>query len=510
MSSFPTQLSEQEILNRSFDAVTNALRTTSNAMYDVRTYGAIGNGSIDDSVSIKNACAAAAAVSGTVYVPHGTYMINPDTLGVVTCSLWGESKAGTIFKLVDAYNGTNNIIRVVSASNLTVGNFTIDGNKANQSSGTQYGLYISTTTDCGAMNIKTKNCTGVGQHFYNNTRLSTFNCHSTNNSYHSFEYEQNVKCSFTSMFGYASTLNDHLVSPGEVGGTGSKGNTFTNLVSNNAGQYGLAFNAANGDVSAWLSEGDTFNGISINSPTQYGLNIYKQDKMVFTNLYINNAGYFSVYLFQSQYNTFNNFFFHNGSQSSNGAYDEILIEGYSANNAHPSKGNVFNGGQIIIDGAIKARYAYNEATSSDGPNTFVNVNVPSSGTSGKVNQVCPSTIVSNPGGVLQIGDNGQAIQGANAGLDTAFSHVMRVYNNFSGGITQVVNPNGAFQAWVGGTKCIDIATTGYTRINTPSSSPGALPDNGTIALYLDEVGNNLKVAVKYSDGTTKTGTIALV
>lgn len=34
--------------------------------------------------------------------------------------------------------------------------------------------------------------------------------------------------------------------------------------------------------------------------------------------------------------------------------------------------------------------------------------------------------------------------------------------------------------------------------------------NGQISFYLDELGNTLKVAVKYSDGTVKTGTIALL
>lgn len=46
-------------------------------------------------------------------------------------------------------------------------------------------------------------------------------------------------------------------------------------------------------------------------------------------------------------------------------------------------------------------------------------------------------------------------------------------------------------------------------ISTPASSGAALDTNGSISFYLDEVGNNLKAEVKYSDGTTKTGTIAL-
>ena len=46
--------------------------------------------------------------------------------------------------------------------------------------------------------------------------------------------------------------------------------------------------------------------------------------------------------------------------------------------------------------------------------------------------------------------------------------------------------------------------------SAPASTTAAILQNGQISFYLDEVGNNLKVAVKYSGGTTKTATVALV
>lgn len=50
------------------------------------------------------------------------------------------------------------------------------------------------------------------------------------------------------------------------------------------------------------------------------------------------------------------------------------------------------------------------------------------------------------------------------------------------------------------------------NLGTPSAVPSNTADmqNGSVVLYLDEVGNNLKVQVKYSNGTLKTATIALV
>jgi hypothetical protein len=423
-------------------------------------YGAKGDGVTDDTAAFNSANAAATASNGTIFVPHGTYIINPSNLNPFTASMTGESMNGTILKIIPGFNATQNLVRVVSASNVVVGNFTLDGNKASVTGGTQYGLFMSTTTNSGAYNVRAQSFTGVGIHYYNNTRAFGNNLYSTGNAYHGLEFEQNTKCTFNNIHGYSNALHGVLVSPGEVNGTGSRGNSFTNVQCDGNSQYGLAFNAANGDVSAWLSEGDVFNNVSLSNNTQYGLNIYKQDRQTFNNLYIANSGFFGVYLFQSQSNNFNNIMMHNNSQAGNGSYDEIMVEGYVANNAHPSTNNVFNGGQIIIDGATKARYAFNEGSSHDGPNTLVNINIPSSGTAGKINQLVANDVISSPGGVVQIGDNGQAIQGANAGFDAAFSHVLRLYNNFPGGVTQVVNPNGSINFYVGGNDVMDITANG--------------------------------------------------
>jgi hypothetical protein len=49
----------------------------------------------------------------------------------------------------------------------------------------------------------------------------------------------------------------------------------------------------------------------------------------------------------------------------------------------------------------------------------------------------------------------------------------------------------------------------YVFLSAPASGP-TLDFNGSVAFYLDESGHNLKIAAKYSSGTTKTGTVALV
>lgn len=57
----------------------------------------------------------------------------------------------------------------------------------------------------------------------------------------------------------------------------------------------------------------------------------------------------------------------------------------------------------------------------------------------------------------------------------------------------------------------DIFMSGYVVQGAPVSAIGdGFLSPSTISFYLDEAGNNLKVRVRYSNGTYKTGTIALV
>lgn len=55
---------------------------------------------------------------------------------------------------------------------------------------------------------------------------------------------------------------------------------------------------------------------------------------------------------------------------------------------------------------------------------------------------------------------------------------------------------------------LDVSADTAVRQSVPASAP-TLANSGTISFYLDETNNKLKVAVKYSDGTTKTGEVAL-
>lgn len=99
------------------------------------------------------------------------------------------------------------------------------------------------------------------------------------------------------------------------------------------------------------------------------------------------------------------------------------------------------------------------------------------------------------------------------GDDTGVSYI-KFYTVASGSIYgfQLYSDNGDNHVEMdgdAGANTIKITAGAGVSLSAPASSTAAILANGTISFYLDESGNNLKVAVQYSDGTTKTGTVAL-
>lgn len=61
----------------------------------------------------------------------------------------------------------------------------------------------------------------------------------------------------------------------------------------------------------------------------------------------------------------------------------------------------------------------------------------------------------------------------------------------------------------GATKVAKITGANGVVQSAPAASTAALLGNGQVSFYLDEATHKLKVAVKYSNGTTKTGEVSL-
>jgi hypothetical protein len=94
-------------------------------VFNVRDYGATGNGTTDDTASIQAAVNAAGVLGGVVYVPPGTYLISAAILLGSKTTLQGAGTASILYA-ADYINGypvseTNNVAMVASSNYLDGG-----------------------------------------------------------------------------------------------------------------------------------------------------------------------------------------------------------------------------------------------------------------------------------------------------------------------------------------------------------------------------------------------------
>jgi hypothetical protein len=98
-------------------------------VFDVRTYGAIGNGTADDTTAIQAAITAAGAVGGVVYLPPGSFVLSSNlSLASGNVTLRG---AGMTDSILLAPISTENAI-VVSAADCALEDLAINGRYASQ------------------------------------------------------------------------------------------------------------------------------------------------------------------------------------------------------------------------------------------------------------------------------------------------------------------------------------------------------------------------------------------
>lgn len=103
---------------------------------DVRLFGAVGDGTTDDTTAIKAARDSLTA-GGTLYFPAGTYRLSAN-LGITVSgiSIRGAGVGGTVLQALAGVTSTGGLLAlgytdalaVVGASNLTVSDLTLDGN----------------------------------------------------------------------------------------------------------------------------------------------------------------------------------------------------------------------------------------------------------------------------------------------------------------------------------------------------------------------------------------------
>jgi hypothetical protein len=121
---------------------------------DVLRYGATGDGVTDDTDAIQEAI----DLGGGVYFPAGTFMVS----GLLLASnvhLVGSGKVTTTIKLLDSSN--QHTIRMVSVSNVSIRDLTVDANRSGQSNGV-HGIRLESASHVLIENVEVKECRHYG------------------------------------------------------------------------------------------------------------------------------------------------------------------------------------------------------------------------------------------------------------------------------------------------------------------------------------------------------------
>lgn len=144
-------------------------------VFNVRDFGALGDGVADDTGAILSTVDALnAAGGGSIYLPAGVYVVTQEIQLISNTQMYGDGIGATIITLPDALN--HDVIGIVRTldyettpivSNVLVRDLTIDGNRQNQSEGSQFGFYCGSKTprrhfQITAWRVEVRNCKGYG------------------------------------------------------------------------------------------------------------------------------------------------------------------------------------------------------------------------------------------------------------------------------------------------------------------------------------------------------------
>ena len=144
--------------------------TTSRSLQDraaealnVKDFGAIGDGTADDTAAFLAAAAAVPASGACIYVPSGTFMVGSAVLLKANTHLRGNGPQATTIKMKNGSNVAGLIGNAVNgASFISVSDLTVDGNKANNGAGTSQGINMVQVSQVTLRNVEVANVNGHG------------------------------------------------------------------------------------------------------------------------------------------------------------------------------------------------------------------------------------------------------------------------------------------------------------------------------------------------------------
>ncbi len=356
-------------------------------IYNVKDYGAVGDGVTNDTTAIQAAVNAAhAAGGGEVYIPSGTYIVSGDGDASDGCimlydniTVYGDGMGNTTVKLQDgSKSDITGIFRDtagVEDHDIGMHDLTIDGNREN-TSGKVDGWFNGvspgqpgTDTNITLDHVEVENCGGYGfDPHEQTTNLSITNCVSHGNGLDGFTLDFQIGAHLSNDVAYNNDRHGFNIV------TSSHDDVLTDCTAYNNGGDGIIVQRGSDNIP--VPDNITIKGGSFYDNGNDGIQINKANHVTIDGVEIHGNQEHGIRIMGSTGSIVENSTLHNDSQQKNGSYQEIEIQAYDdtagvSGQIYTTTGTVIANNTITDDGAVRASYAIQEV--ADGSTDYTTV-----------------------------------------------------------------------------------------------------------------------------------------
>ena len=350
-------------------------------IYNVKDYGATGNGTTDDTAAIQAAVNAAhAAAGGQVYIPAGTYIVHGQSsasLGAImlydNVTVYGDGMGASTVKLGDGWNGNiSGIFRDksgVANHDIGVHDLTIDGNRAN-TTGHIYGWFNGvspglpgTDTNITLDHVEIKDCSGYGfDPHEETTNLVITNCISHGNGLDGFTLDFQINGYIANNVAYGNDRHGFNVV------TSTHDTQLINNIAHDNGGQGIMLQRGSYDIP--VPNNILIQGGSLYNNAGDGIQINKADHITVDGVDIHDNVERGVRIIGSVGTIVENSTIYSNSDNKNQAFEEIRIESYNdtagvSGRVYATSGTIIDHNTLTDSGATRTSYSIYEAAGAD-------------------------------------------------------------------------------------------------------------------------------------------------
>lgn len=351
------------------------------AVYNVRDFGARGDGVTDDTKAIQAAINAAHnAGGGSVYVPSGLYILKGNTLmnssGCLrltdNVTIYGDGMGQTTLKVADGWSGTiTGIIRTpfgVQTHDVGIHDLTLDGNR-DHTGGKIDGFFSGVApgspgqaTNILIDHVEIMNCEGYGFDPHEQTvNITISNSSSHGNGLDGYALDYLINSKLINDVAYDNDRHGFNVV------TSTHDLTITNAVAHDNGGAGLTVQRGSEDIT-WPTR-ITVDGGQFYDNTKGGILLQMADHVTIRNATIHDNDSYGIRLYGATNTLIENNTIANDSDAGDKKYAEIQIQAYDdtggdSGNYYTSHDNLVRNNTMYETQSVGAKNGINE--SADG------------------------------------------------------------------------------------------------------------------------------------------------